>query len=74
MVQHVARRSALFRVLQYDPAVAIIDNSPLLDLLQGPKAAEADQVVVETAIADARGLSGVVSVTHGASRSSRLRI
>jgi hypothetical protein len=35
-------------------APAIVDNRPLLDFFQGPKAAEADQFIVKAAISDAR--------------------
>ena len=42
----------------------VIDHPPFFDLLQGSKAAEAGQVIVKTAIADARGLSGAVDITH----------
>jgi hypothetical protein len=57
------RRSALLGVLQNDLAPMFIDHSPFPDLLQGSKAAEAGQPVVEAAIADARGLSG--GIFHG---------
>jgi hypothetical protein len=42
----------------------IIDNQPFLDLLQGSKAAQADKVIIQAAISYARGLSGVVDITH----------
>ena len=51
-------------VLQNDLALLVIDQRPLLDFLQGTKAAETDVVIVEAAISYARGLSGVVDVTH----------
>jgi len=55
---------ALFRVLQNDTAPMLIDNRPFFDLLQRSKTAEAGKVVVQTAIADARGLSGDFDFTH----------
>jgi hypothetical protein len=58
-------RFALLGVLQNDAAPIIIDNSPFLDLLQGSKAAETGEVVVQAAISYARGSSGAVDITHG---------
>jgi len=55
------RFSALLGVLQNDAASMIIDDSPFLDLVQGSKAAEASEVVVQAAIADAQGLSEAAS-------------
>jgi hypothetical protein len=54
----------LFGVLQNDAAPMIIGKPPLFDLLQGSKAAEAGQIIVQAAISHARGLSGVVDITH----------
>jgi hypothetical protein len=45
-------------------APMIIDNPPFLDLVQRSKAAEAGKVIVEAAIAYARGLSEAVHITH----------
>jgi hypothetical protein len=45
-------------------APAVADNSPFLDLIQRPKAADADEVIVQAAIAHARGLRGIVDVGH----------
>jgi hypothetical protein len=45
-------------------APTIIHNSPLFDLLERSKAAEAGKVVVQAAISYARGLSGGVDFTH----------
>jgi hypothetical protein len=56
--------SALPGVLQNDSAPMIIDNAPFFDLLQRPKAAETCQVIVQAAIAYARGLIGAVDFTH----------
>jgi hypothetical protein len=50
--------------LQNDTAAMIIDNPPFLDLVQRSKAAEAGKVIVQAAIAYARGLSGAVDITH----------
>jgi hypothetical protein len=58
------RLSPLLGVLQNDAAPMIIGNPPLFDLLQGSKAAEAGKVIVQAAIAYARGLSGAVDITH----------
>jgi hypothetical protein len=58
------RFSALLGVFQNDAASMTIDDSPFLDLVHGSKAAEAGKVVVQAAIADARGLSGAVGITH----------
>lgn len=46
--------SALIGVSQNDTAPRIIDNPPLFDLFQRPKAAETDKVIIEAAILDAR--------------------
>jgi len=54
---------ALSGVLQNDAATAVIDNPPLFDLLQRSKAAEADKVVVEAAIAYTRRFGGTVHIT-----------
>jgi hypothetical protein len=58
------RLSPLFGVLQNDTAPMIIDNPPFLDLVQRSKAAEAGKVIVQAAIAYARGLSGAVDIIH----------
>ena len=58
------RRSPPIGVLQNDMAPESIDNPPFFDLFQGSKAAEAGKVVVQAAIAYARGPSGVVDITH----------
>jgi hypothetical protein len=50
---------------------AIIDNRPLFDLFQRPKAAEASKVIVEAAISDARRLGGTVVFAHEASGADR---
>jgi hypothetical protein len=42
----------------------IADNSPFFDLIQGSKASEAGQVIVQTAISYARGLGAVVEIMH----------
>jgi hypothetical protein len=42
----------------------IVGNSPILDFLQGSKAAEADEAVVQAAIAYARRLNRTVEITH----------
>jgi hypothetical protein len=55
---------ALPGILQNDPAPMFIDDPPFLDLVQGSKAAQAGQVIVQAAISNARGLSAVVDVTH----------
>jgi hypothetical protein len=51
--------------LQNDAAPTIIDKPPFFDLLHGPKAAQAGQVVVQAAIADAGGLNGAIGFAHG---------
>jgi hypothetical protein len=56
--------SPLSGVLQNDVAPMIIDDAPFFDLFQGSKAADADEVVVQAAIAYARGLSGAVGIDH----------
>jgi hypothetical protein len=55
----------LLGVLQNDTAPMNVDKRPFFNLLQGPKAALAGQVVAEATIADARGLSGAVDSIHG---------
>jgi len=51
-------------ILHNAAAPKIIDNSPFFNLIERSKAAEANQVVVQAAISDARGLSGAVGVIH----------
>jgi hypothetical protein len=48
------RLSALLGVLQDDAAPINVDKPPLLDLLQGSKAAEARKIIVQAAISHAR--------------------
>jgi hypothetical protein len=57
-------RFSLSGVLQNDAAPMIIGNSPFLDLVQGSKAAQADEVIVQAAIANAGGLNRTVGNTH----------
>jgi hypothetical protein len=45
-------------------APMIIDDAPFLDLIQGSKAADADEVVIQAAIAYARRFSGAVGIDH----------
>jgi hypothetical protein len=61
---NLTRFSALLGALQNDAAPMIIDSAPFFDLLQGSKAAEADQIIVQAAISYARGLSGTLDITH----------
>jgi hypothetical protein len=42
----------------------IVGNPPFFDLVQGSKAAEAGKVIVQAAIAHARGLNGAADITH----------
>jgi hypothetical protein len=42
----LTRLSALLGTLQNHPAPMIIDSTPFFDLLQGSKAAEADEIVI----------------------------
>jgi hypothetical protein len=64
MLPDLTGHSAPFSVLQDDTASMIVDNPPFFDLLQGSKAADADEVIVQAAISDARGSSRAVDVTH----------
>jgi hypothetical protein len=50
--------------LQNDAAPMIVDQRPFLDLLDRSKAAETDIIIVQAAISYARGLCGVVDITH----------
>jgi hypothetical protein len=52
------------RIFQNDTAPVIVDNSPFFDLFQGSKAADADEVVVQAAIAYARGFGEAVGIDH----------
>jgi hypothetical protein len=54
----------LLGVLQNDAAPLIVDDSPFFDLVQGAKASEACEAVVEAAIADARGLNRPFDIAH----------
>ncbi len=55
---------ATLGVLQNDAAPRSVDDPPFLDLLQGPKAAETGEIVVQAAISHARRLRGAVDFTH----------
>jgi hypothetical protein len=46
MWRDLTRLSALLGTLQNDTAPMIIDNTPFFDLLDGSKAAKADEIVV----------------------------
>jgi hypothetical protein len=54
----------LFGVLQNDAPSMTIGQPPLFDLIQGSKAAEAGEVIVQAAISDARGPGGAVEFIH----------
>jgi hypothetical protein len=56
--------SSLLGIPQNDAAPIRIDHAPFSDLVERPKAAEANVVIVQAAISDARGLSGAVDVAH----------
>jgi hypothetical protein len=58
------RLSPLIGVLQNITAPMIVDNPPFFDLLQGSKAAEAGEVIIQAAISSARGLNGAGDITH----------
>jgi hypothetical protein len=58
------RLSALRGILQNDTAPMMVDDRPLLDLLERPKTAQTDIVIVQAAISYARGLGAVVDITH----------
>jgi hypothetical protein len=63
LFRDLTRRSQV-GVLQNDAAPMIIDNPPFFDLVQGSKAAEANEIIVQAAIACARGLNRAVDITH----------
>jgi hypothetical protein len=56
--------SAPLGALQDDPAPIVADNPPLFDLFHAPKAAEADEIIIQAAISYTRRLSGTVDVGH----------
>jgi hypothetical protein len=56
--------SALLGVPQNDAATIILHQPPFLDLLERSKAAEAGEVIVQTAISYARGLNRAVDIAH----------
>lgn len=58
------RLSPQFGVLQNDEAPGPTDDRPLLDLVQGSEAPEADQAVIQAAVAYARRSIGAVDVSH----------
>jgi hypothetical protein len=51
-------------ILQNDSAPMLIDKPPFLDLIEGSKASEANQIIVQAAIPYARGLNSVVDICH----------
>lgn len=63
-VQTLVCRFSPLRILQNIAASMIIDNTPLFNLLQGSKATETGEVIVQAAISDARRLSRAVDITH----------
>ena len=70
-VSALRRCSSLLGILENDAAPMIVGEPPLLDLLQGSKAAEADKVIVQAATSYARGLgkyawglSKTIDITH----------
>jgi hypothetical protein len=64
VARHLIRASSLPGVLQNDAAPVIVDHPPFFDLVQGSKAAKANQVIVQAAITYARRVQGTVDVTH----------
>jgi hypothetical protein len=56
--------SALLSVLQDDAAATIVHNTPFFYLLDGPKTAQASQIIIETTVAHTGRLDGAVDVTH----------
>jgi hypothetical protein len=50
--------------LQDDLAPIVTDNTPLFDFFHAPKAAEADEVIIQATISYTRRLSGTVDVGH----------
>jgi hypothetical protein len=50
--------------VQDDLAPIVTDNTPLFDFFHAPKAAEADEVIIQAAISYTRRLSGTVDVGH----------
>ena len=56
--------SASFGILQNDVPSLTVDDAPFLYLVQGAKAAEAGEIVAETAISYAGRLDGPVIVIH----------
>ena len=64
LARHLIRVSPLLGVLQNDMAPTIVNNSPLFDLFERSKAAEAGKVIVQAAISYARRLNGGVDITH----------
>jgi hypothetical protein len=60
------RPGALCGVLQNNTAPLSVDEAPFFDFLKGSKAAKADQVIIQTAIAYARRLNGAVAIIHAA--------
>jgi hypothetical protein len=55
---------ALHGVLQDDQTSIVVDDAPLLDLLDGSKTAETGKVIVQAAISNAGRLHGAGDVTH----------
>jgi hypothetical protein len=58
------RFSPLPGVFQNAMAPTLVDHAPFFDLLDRPKAAEADKIIVQAAVSYTRGLSGGVDITH----------
>jgi hypothetical protein len=56
--------SALLGLLQNGTAPMIIDDAPIFDFVERPKASNADVVVIQAAISYARRLNGLVDITH----------
>jgi hypothetical protein len=63
------RLLALLRIFQNDAAAIIVDQAPLLDFLDRTETSETGEIIIQAAIAYARGSNAAVEVTH-LSRSS----
>jgi hypothetical protein len=57
-------RAALPGVFQNDSAAPFWGDSPLFDFIQRPEAAQADEVIVQAAIANTGGPSGRLDIAH----------
>jgi hypothetical protein len=65
---------AALGIQQNNAAPMLVDDSPLLDLLDGPKTPDADIEVVQAAVSYAGGLGGALDLAHAGGATAGMTI